>query len=358
MLPEYSDTCGTETTESRHLPSGYYKNDSYTSCYTKHNNMPITFGYSDSRPCATWNYDFNDIAEFDLDFCRTIYTLTIYGIDEHDVYATKDTRRSDNLYVYDDAVFVEHSRLLRNLPLIELLDLESLFPNVHRLTMKQLNINVLKLHDTLCFWYAQDLSVNSFNTPLKLYALTLINCYGTWSKVKFNRSIKNINIRGDYTDQVKVSYKLENIRLDSCKFNKIVNEHYLPNYRSNTFTFFECVCPYEDHVVNHRFYNTPGKYIVDSNGKRQLRSETITSADSILSITKTNRRIDAEPMTNILVSIRNKSFGGGGGSVLVSGHMSKKSKSKRPNITDGSIQAAFALGSNVSRRAMEFITHL
>jgi hypothetical protein len=189
--------------------------------------MPITFGYADSRPCAIWQYDVTDIVGFDLNFCRTIYTLTIYGIDEHGVYATKDTRRTNNLtnnlYVYDEAVFLEQSRLLRNLPLIELLDLESLFPNVHRLTMKQLNINVLTLNDPLCFWHADDLSINSFNTPLKLYALTLIHCYGTWSKVKFTRSIKKMCIRGDYIDKVRIFYKSEDIRLYSCKFNKIVN---------------------------------------------------------------------------------------------------------------------------------------
>jgi hypothetical protein len=56
-------------------------------------------------------------------------------------------------------------------------------------------------------------------------------------------------------------------------------------------------------------------------------------------------------MTNILVAIRNGSFGGG---------VSRKSKgkSKGPNIIDGSITTALALGSNVSRRAIEFITHL
>ena len=31
--------------------------------------MPITFGYADSRPSATWQYDFNDIVEFDLELC-------------------------------------------------------------------------------------------------------------------------------------------------------------------------------------------------------------------------------------------------------------------------------------------------
>jgi hypothetical protein len=317
--------------------------------------MPITFGYADSRPSAVWQYNVDDIADFDLDFCSRIYTLTIFGIDEHGVYATNktwpDSTHRTNSYVYDEALFVEQTRLIRNLPLIDLLDLEALFPNVHRLTMKQLNINVLKLHDTLCFWYAQDLSINSFNTPLKLYALTLIHCYGTWSKVKFNRSIKHITIRGDYTDQVKVSYKLESIRLESCKFNKISNEHYLPTRGPNGFTFFECVCPYEDHVVNHRYHNTPGKYIIDSNGKRKLKSDTVTLADAILSITKTNRRMHSENMTNILVAIRNGSFGGG---------VSRKSKgkSKGPNIIDGSITTALALGSNVSRRAIEFITHL
>jgi hypothetical protein len=319
--------------------------------------MPITFGYSDSRPCATWQYDVNDIADFDLEFCSRIYTLTIFGIDENGVYATKDTKRTYP-YVYDEAVFVEQTRLIRNLPLIELLDLESFFPNVHRLSMTQLNINVLKLHDTLCFWYAQDLYINSFNTPLKMYALTLIQCYGTWSKVKFNRSIKNINIRGDYTDQVKVSYKLENLRLDSCKFNKIVNEHYLPTWGPNGFTLFECVCPYEDHVVNHRYSNTPGKYILDSNGKRQLKSDTIRLTDSVLSITKTNRRMHAENMTDILVAIRNISFGMGINKTRSRGKGNSRSSKSSLNISDGSIPTALALGSNVSRRAMEFITHL
>jgi hypothetical protein len=314
--------------------------------------MPITFGYADSRPSAMWQYDFNDIADFDLDFCSRIYTLTIFGIDEHGVYATKDTHRT-NTYLYDEDLFVDQNRLIRNLPLIYLLDLEALFPNVHRLMMKQLNINVLKLHDTLCFWHAEDLSIISFNTPLKLYALTLINCYGTWSKVKFNRSIKKICIRGDYIDQVKVFHKSESISLYECKFNKIVNEHYLPTWGPNYFSLFECVCPYEDHVVNHRFYNTPGKYIVDINGKRQLKSDTIPRADSVLSISKTNRRIHADNMTHILVAIRTISFGGCGGVIR-----KYTGKNKRPNISDGSIQSALVLGSNVSRRAMEFITYL
>ena len=317
--------------------------------------MPITFGYSDSRPSATWQYDVNDIADFDLNFCSTVYTLTIFGIDEHNVYATQDTRRT-NTYVYDEDLFVEQTRLIRNLPLIDLLDLEALFPNVHRLTMKQLNINVLKLHDTLCFWYAQDLSISSFNTPIKLYSLTLIHCYGTWSKVKFNRSIKGICIRGDYIDQVRVFHKSENICLYECKFNKIVNEHYLQNYRSNHFQFHECVCPYEDHVVNTRYHNTPGKYILDSNGKRQLKSNTIPRADSILSISKTNRRMNAENITHILVAIRTLLFGIGISQIRSKGN-SRSSKSI-PNISDGSISKALVLGSNVSRRAMEFITHL
>lgn len=312
--------------------------------------MPITFGYADSRPSAIWQYDITDIAAFDLDFCSRIYTLTIFGIDEHGVYATKDTKRT-NTYVYDEALLVEQSKLIRNLPLIDVLDLEAWFPNVHRLTMRQLNINVLKLHDTLCFWYAHDLSISLFNTPLKLYSLTLICCYGTWSKVKFNRSIKCIYIRGDYTDTVRVFRKSERIHLDVCKFSKIVNEHYLPNYRSNYFTFFECICPYDDHVVNHRYHNTPGKYVIDSNGKKVLYSDTITLHDAILSISKTNRRMHAENMTNIMVAIRNVSFGGG---VI----RKNKGMSRGPNISDGSIQAALVLGSNVSRRSMEFITHL
>lgn len=315
--------------------------------------MPITFGYSDSRPSATWQYDFNDIVNFDLTMCSTIYTLTIFGIDEHMVYATKDTRRT-NTYVYDESVFLEQSRLIRNLPLINLLDLEALFPNVHRLTMQQLNINVLKLHDTLCFWHAHDVLINSFNTPLKLYALTIINCYGTWSKIKFNRSIKKICIRGDYIDQVRISYKLKSISLYECKFNKIVNEHYLPTCGPNGFNFHECVCPYQDHVVNSRYHNTPGKYYYDNNGKRHATRDVITLTDSILSINKTNKRIHANIITHILVSIRNQSFGCG----VIMGKNRVGNNNRGPNIRDGYIPTALTLGSNVSRRAMEFITYL
>ena len=83
-----------------------------------------------------------------------------------------------------------------------------------------------------------------------------------------------------------------------------------------------------------------------------MRSDTIRLADSVLSISQTNRRMHAENMTHILVAIRNISFGMG---IRKS---RGKGKSTVTNITDGSIPTAVALGSNVSRRAMEFITHL
>jgi hypothetical protein len=300
--------------------------------------MPFNFtGLSGNINTIVWNYDKTDV--MDPEFNTTVHTLTIIGADEAGNYNKPGHHRLSSS-VYDETTFCENARQIQNLPLINVLDVHSIFPNLEWLSLYQVNINKLLLPDTLTGWSSTDCHIETFDLPPSLYWITMICCYGCWSKLASKLSsiisLKRIQLRGDYCNEFEIPNGLLSLHISACKFNKLVNECRLYNIHLVTIT--ECECPYEEHVVNTRLFSYPSNSIQINKKYPTQYSRYISNArDMIASIIRTNNRINAENNTHILVSLRNKSF-----------------------ITsdERNINKANLLGSNPLRRAMEYITDM
>lgn len=302
--------------------------------------MPFNFtGSPVNNHTIVWNYDETDI--MDPDFNKTVHTLTIIGSDNSGNYPGKyPGHHRISFSVYDETKLYENARQIQNLPIINVLDLHTIFPNLVWLSLYNVNINKLLLPDTLTGWSSTDCHIETFDLPPSVYWITMICCYGCWSKLASKlRSIiklKRIQIRGDYCDQFEIPTGLLSLHVSACKFNKILYEGRL--YGLQIVTITECDCPYEDVVVNTRLYSYPNKSIrINVNNATQYIRYISDIHDMVVSIRRTNSRINAENNTHNLVSLRNNSF-----------------------ITsyDNNINKAMILGSNPLRRAMEYITDM
>jgi hypothetical protein len=280
--------------------------------------MPFEFSQQldpnnlDSTITLLWKYDELDIVE---DSWRdTVHTLSIVGKDANGIYVNRG-KWCIHMNEYNDEILTEHSNNIRNLPQIDL-NIQTLFPKLKCLSLTHLNINNLILPNTLYGWVSTDTQMNHFNMPSTLYWLTLIYCYGCWSKCDIPKKLYSLSIYGDYCDNFKIPFNVSILNIISCKFNRLSNVSNL--YIIKNFNIRAC---------------SPYNKIITS-----IRNTKINIHKDIQSIVYKNKRMDAENTTDVLVLLRNKSM--------------------NPKCSETNIRTAFVLGSNYPRRAIEFMVHL
>jgi hypothetical protein len=281
----------------------------------------------------TWQY--NDTDVIDLEWSKTITTLTIMGVDETGTYPQtypQTGRWRVNTSYYNEELFAKNAAEIRGFPLVSI-DLNALFPNLKHLSLVQLNIKVLTIPQMLAGFIARDTQIQSSITLPPMLYITLNTCYGLWNNMNIP-SVKRLVISGDYHDNFHIKTHTFVVKITACKISRIslAKDMFLNNLE--TLVFNECILPYADHIVNTRYKISR---LIDNN------HDYISINTKLDHIRYTNKRLDSEIITNVLVSLRNNAF-------IPSDPIPKP-------LTDGNIRAVMILGSNYPRRMMEFITY-
>ena len=284
--------------------------------------MPFTFTNSfDGTISLLWQY-----SELDVvcpSWKNSIRTLSIVGVDNLGKYPDNGRLllRSSR---YDDILFEKVSNNIRELPLINI-DLEQLFPNVVNLSLTHLNINNIRLPDTLRGWVSTDTYLGIFNVPTSLYWLTLIHCFGCWERFVLPYNLRILNVYGDYCNNFKIPPKLFVLNLRVCKINRLTYVHNV--YSIREINIHSGISPYDDiHIT---------KNLINSNVYKWIQH-----------VIQINNRLDAEQTTNVLVLLRTRSMTGSA-SLTTVGY-----------TNENHIHKVMMLGSNYPRRAMEFMAYI
>jgi hypothetical protein len=276
-----------------------------------------------SHTSASWTYDVNDV--IDLEWSKTIRCLCVKGVNT-------PWLKTDPGPGYDHDWLVNNSRILQTLPIVSI-DLKKLFPNITSVSLQQIHIHTLTIPSKLKSLTVTDVHlIDCDNIPFsQLSLITLITCYGLWSRINTDH-ISSIGIYGDYIDNFVPCHN-NSIIMTGCRIGRISK----PTLLTELF-MTECDCPYLDHIVNKRFQLTPENTHSFADGRVCNNYAFSPMHIRLQSIRKSNKQMDAENLTNTCVMLRNGSF---------------SSSTNDPGV----IQTAIALSSNYPRRSLEFIVY-